>query len=546
MIELETTRSRQPPVEATRVRTDFSHEEVRLGVDEQILPGSLLLDRYEILSVLGQGGLGTVYLAEHVELGRKIAIKILAREWSRSSFVVRRFRAEARTAASIGHPNIIQMHDAGVFSDGRLFLVMEFVEGVELCEVLRDERPLAPLRACQIMLQVGLALEAVHALGVIHRDLKPGNIMLVPGADGEELVKVLDFGIAANLAATGLQGEQVARSGHVMGTPEYMAPEQATGDVPSPAFDIYAMGVILFEMLTGALPLTAEHSFELLAFKRHYPAPSLGERAPALPAGLIELVDECLRIDPELRPPTVTAVVGRLRAVIAELRGELPPSARTSPVSPSASASASAAASMSMSMSMSALAGRRVPWARLGLLGVGALALSLAVFGRSASLPLQRSIVEEDSAPTSPPPRPGEGALVMTVETGADDAAQPTPTGAPSTLGKEPAGAPTGRAGKSRLVRGESAVRLSQAHTTERCSRVRKAATEARQTHAWALLRTHSRNDECWEAPAEARKLQVKAMLELGDYAGCAAAGADSRDPEVVAWVKLCGVRGGA
>src|SRR5262249_32142044 len=149
---------------------------------------------------------------------------------------------------------------------------------------------------------------AVHALGVIHRDLKPGNIMLLPQTDGTELVKVLDFGIAANTAATGLHGERLTKPNWTMGTPEDMAPEQAGGDLPSPTLDIYAMGVILFEMLTGALPITAEHSFELLAFKRHTQPPSLRERAPELPDSLIQLVDDCLKVNPAARPRDVATV----------------------------------------------------------------------------------------------------------------------------------------------------------------------------------------------------------------------------------------------
>jgi serine/threonine-protein kinase len=505
----------------------------------KIEPGTLLLGRYTVLSVLGHGGMSTVYLAEHVELNRKVAIKILSEELSTNIYVVRRFRAEARTAASVGHPNIVQTFDAGMFTDGRLYLVMEYIEGVDLRHEIVAHRSLDPLRACEIAVQVALALQAVHALGIIHRDLKPGNIILTADGHGGELVKVLDFGIAANPKAATLNGERLTQPGSVMGTPEYMAPEQATGVEPKPAFDIYALGVILHEMLTGALPLTARHSFELLMLKNNQPAPSLRERAPGLPASLIALVDDCLKIDPGRRPPDVAAVVERLRAVIAEPRGAAGP----------------------------ALAqGRGVTlWAMIAVFAVGTIALLVALYGRLSRDPTAEvapadavPVVPEPSPPPEVPapavvpaePAPVEPAKVEPVKAKPAKTASRTRTSGRASAGPAPSGAPAAvaePAGRGQVV-GDGAAQAPEpaaapAHTTSRCVMTRKSAEEARQTHRWLALRSLSREVECWEDADAARKLQVQARLETGDYEGCISLGADIKDAEVASFVKLCRLR---
>ncbi|HEY8375018.1 MAG TPA: serine/threonine-protein kinase, partial [Nannocystis sp.] len=206
-----------------------SAAEIEIDADDygaDISPGTILVDRYRVLQVLGRGGMGHVYLGEHLEIGRKVAIKVLLSRWSETESIVRRFKAEARTASSIGHPNIVQVFDAGSLPDGRLFLVMEYLPGrdleVEMIEVGRFEVE----RACHLMRQIALALGAGHRAGIIHRDLKPGNVMLVEQG-GEEVVKVLDFGIAANAGLVLKSGERLTDPGSLMGTPEYMAPEQA-------------------------------------------------------------------------------------------------------------------------------------------------------------------------------------------------------------------------------------------------------------------------------------------------------------------------------
>ncbi len=543
--------SGEPSEEWSGVPTDSTL--LRPAVSGPIGPGVVILDRYEILNVIGQGGVGIVYHAEHLENQRQFAIKILSQEWSTNRFAVRRFRAESRTAGSIGHPNVLRVEEAGAFLDGRLYVVMEYLDGVDLRRELAKSQVIAPLRASVLMRQVAHALGAVHALGVIHPDLKPSNIMIVPQKHGSELATVLDFGIAANTSATGLHGDKIQRDGWVMGAPQYMAPEQATGGTPSPACDIYAFGVILFEMLSGAPPIVAEHSFELLAFKRHNRAPSLRERAPDLPDTLIALVDECLEIDPAQRPPDANALVTRLEEVIAELHGDIVPIRITM-------------------VEEKAIPRRRRRGALFGAAAavvVASLALVFFVVGGSSARPDAATVFADASPPAPPRPEPPAPTLITT-------APPTTPATPPALATPEAAGAaqdpPTGRARpkpppdrvpsveptpvEPTPVEPTPAEAVAKplgprapkenAAATARCERVRKAAEEARNAHQWSSLRNQSRHTECWEDPTEARKWTTKASMELGDYAQCVAVGEGLKDPDVVGWVQLCRLRDGA
>jgi serine/threonine-protein kinase len=342
-----------------RANFDFSEED---DLDDEIPAGTIVSERYRVISTLGGGGMGTVYLAEHLTVGRRVAIKVLNGEWSGHKFVARRFQAEARIASTIGHPNIVEVFDAGQLPDKRLFLVMEHLDGHDLAQEIADRGTLSPLRCCEILRQVALALAAAHNVNVIHRDLKPGNIMIANGAGGE-VVKILDFGIACSPRATAREGQRLTLPGSVMGTPEYLAPEQSTSAEPNPRFDLYALGAIAFEMLTGDPPMLAEHAYELLVRKRKEAAPSLGTRAPHLHPDLITLVDDCLEITPAKRPLDAIEFIHRLDAFIDELPDDaLPDDPFTAePIAPghngtgsfsalNASGAASAAAAVSGAM----------------------------------------------------------------------------------------------------------------------------------------------------------------------------------------------------
>ena len=285
---------------------------------EGIPAGTVIADRYRVLSYLGQGGMGTVYLGEHVTVGRSVAIKVLTQEWSGNDAVTDRFRAEARAASAAGHPNIIEVFDAGELDDGRLYLVMEFLTGRTLHEELRDVGIPELGRTCRIIRDTARAIRAAHEVGIVHRDLKPDNIMLVDRGAGEgESVKVLDFGISASVNHR--EQGRLTVDGQTLGTPEYMAPEQAQGKEATESFDIYALGVLFYELLVGEPPFKGSNIIEVMTRKATQSAPSLGRKRGDLPTCLIELVDDCLEIEPEDRPANVRMFLARLESIIPAL-----------------------------------------------------------------------------------------------------------------------------------------------------------------------------------------------------------------------------------
>ncbi|HEU4631778.1 MAG TPA: serine/threonine-protein kinase, partial [Gemmatimonadaceae bacterium] len=215
------------------------------------LIGQIIADRFHVLAKLGEGGMGQVYLAEHVQLGRRCAVKLMRQALTDDAEAAARFRREAKNASEIAHPNVATVFDFGATSDGLTYLVMEYVDGEPLSSTLAREGPLEPARVATIARQVAEALAAAHALGIVHRDLKPDNIMLAVGRDGREMVKVVDFGIAKAMEGV---TQQVTRTGYRIGTPAYMSPEQIRGDALDGRSDLYSLGCILFELLTGRPP----------------------------------------------------------------------------------------------------------------------------------------------------------------------------------------------------------------------------------------------------------------------------------------------------
>jgi len=226
------------------------------------LIGSVIADRYHITKKLGEGGMGAVYLGEHVKMGRKSAIKVIAQSMSHDVEAIARFNREAANAAQINHPNVCGIYDFGETPEGVIYLAMEFIEGEALTAVLEREGAFSAKRAADILDQTARALQAAHDLGIVHRDLKPDNIMVTRDRDGSDLVKVVDFGIAK--AMGGDSEQKVTKTGLVVGTPEYMSPEQLSGDRLDGRSDIYSLGLVLFRMLTGILPFQAESSQEVM------------------------------------------------------------------------------------------------------------------------------------------------------------------------------------------------------------------------------------------------------------------------------------------
>jgi serine/threonine-protein kinase len=229
---------------------------VRAAVDP--LAGRVLDEKYRLDARLGDGGMGTVYRATHLLIERPVAVKVLHPRFVEDEAAQKRFRREARAAGRLQHTNAVAVTDFGRTADGFVYIVMELLEGQSLRDLLAREAPLESRRAVAMMLQAAAAVEAAHESGIIHRDLKPGNIFIVQPRNAPPVVKVLDFGIAKLAADTVGEAETHAltQTGVMIGTPRYMSPEQCDGVPLTPASDVYSLGIILYEMLTGAPPFT--------------------------------------------------------------------------------------------------------------------------------------------------------------------------------------------------------------------------------------------------------------------------------------------------
>jgi eukaryotic-like serine/threonine-protein kinase len=280
------------------------------------LVGQVIADRYHVTKKLGEGGMGQVYLAEHVKMGRRSAIKVMNPAMVHDPDAVARFNREAANASRITHPNVCAIYDFGETGDGLIYLAMEFIEGEPLTDLLKREGSLPTVRAVQIFTQVADALQAAHDLGIVHRDLKPDNIMLTRGRTGGDVVKVVDFGIAK--AIGGDDSQKVTRTGLVVGTPEFMSPEQLAGDKVDGRTDVYALALVLYKMLTGKLPFEASTVQETM-IKRltDEPLTLLAARADlTFPTGLQETIDTALARDPTDRYQSVTKFASDVSAVV--------------------------------------------------------------------------------------------------------------------------------------------------------------------------------------------------------------------------------------
>lgn len=289
----------------------------------QRLIGTVIGGRYKVLSSIGEGGMGAVFLVEHNVIRKRMALKVLNDEMMKNPEAAARFEREALAAAHIDHPNVVAATDSGRTEDGRLFVVLEYVDGQCLRDKLNQGK-LPPPLAVHITRQVASALVRAHGLGIIHRDLKPENIMLVARDGDDHLVKVLDFGLAkVSVRALLDEGaaspnEVLTRYGAVFGTPAYMAPEQAAGGEVDGRTDLYALGVLLYEMLTGRLPFDGDDSAALL--RQHVVAqvPSIKSRAPGLkiPDALEALVLRLLEKRPDKRYEHAKALLEALDALV--------------------------------------------------------------------------------------------------------------------------------------------------------------------------------------------------------------------------------------
>jgi predicted Ser/Thr protein kinase len=259
------------------------------------LVGRVIADRYLILARLGEGGMGRVYLAEHVKMNRQCAIKVMNPSLVSDSESSQRFAREASNAARILHPNVAAVFDYGE-ADKVVYLVMEYVDGESLSSILQKDGALDPRRAIDLARQVADGLHAAHELGIVHRDLKPDNVIVTRNRAGKEIAKVVDFGIAK--AMNDSKEDALTKSGLVIGTPEYMSPEQLLGDPVDARTDVYALGCILFQSLTGNAAFAADTREQMIRRRLHEPAPHIRDLIPALPARLDTLIVHMLARSP--------------------------------------------------------------------------------------------------------------------------------------------------------------------------------------------------------------------------------------------------------
>jgi serine/threonine protein kinase len=274
--------------------------------------GSYIDGRYLIMRLIGEGGMGLVYEAVHVEIQRRVAVKVLHAMYTRQNEVLARFRSEARAATRIGHPHIIDVFDSGTTVDGAVYFVMEFLEGRDLMQVIEAEGPLSPGRAISIARQICQALVAAHKAGILHRDLKPENVFLIHRDGNPDFVKVLDFGIAKTMEGLTDRVGRLTNPGVAMGTPEYMAPEQAAGQQLDARADVYAVGAILYEMMCGKPPHEGTNVIEVLTRKATVAPTPLEVLRPDVPRDLERLIMRTLAIAPDLRPPSMDAMAQEL------------------------------------------------------------------------------------------------------------------------------------------------------------------------------------------------------------------------------------------
>jgi len=294
------------------------------------LLGQTIDQRYRVEALLGEGGMGLVYRVTHTRLNKSLAIKVLRRENTRDPEVLARFRREAESASGIGNQHIVDISDFGELNDGSTYFVMECLEGLDLIDAIDVARRMPEERAVHIAVQICRALGAAHDAGIVHRDLKPENVFLIRRNETEDFVKVLDFGIAK--VANG--PKRLTRDGEVLGTPHYMSPEQCEGDGVDHRTDVYALGVLLYEMVTGHVPHDADTMMGILT-KQMYEDPIPPKvRAPQVSQELEQLIMRCLEKKPEQRYQTMHAIEADLQRVHAGQRAVGPDTVTLTPTRP--------------------------------------------------------------------------------------------------------------------------------------------------------------------------------------------------------------------
>ena len=309
------------------------------ATEETFAPGNILAGKYKIISILGTGGMGTVYRVQQVFLSKMLALKTLDSKQV-SDVLIRRFQVEAKAASSLSHPNLIQVHDFGLLNDDEPYLVMDLVDGITLADMLKTQGPMPYQQLGPLFAQICFGLAYAHDQGVVHRDIKPSNIMIVNGLPmaTEGSVKVVDFGIAKLINTDGGEIQALSRTGDIFGSPLYMSPEQCSGGEVDRRTDVYALGCVLFEALTGTPPHVGTNSLLTMMLHQSQPAPTLKEASlgKEFPAALEQIVERMLRKLPAERYQNLGLVAhdlaGACSGASLDFRPAKPTSAKPAPV----------------------------------------------------------------------------------------------------------------------------------------------------------------------------------------------------------------------
>lgn len=347
----------------------------------EIVPDTVIDERYKVLSRIGAGGMAEVFCAQDQSLGRKVALKLLYPRFSSDAEFVERFRREASSAASLQHPNVVGIYDRGKW-DGTYYIAMEYLPGRTLKQVIQQDSPIDPVRAIDLTVQVLKAARFAHRRGIIHRDLKPQNVLI----DDEDRAKVTDFGIARAGAS------DMTETGSIMGTAQYLSPEQAQGLAVSPQSDLYSVGVILFELLTGHVPFDADSAVSIALRHVSEPPPRPSAFDPSVPPELEAIVLWALEKDPARRPPDADAFIQALEEARDQILGAEPRGQRTASFAAAYAAEQPATGEQPLYAEEDEAPRRRPPWwawvlALLAVAGVVAAIVLLTQTTKQVTVP---------------------------------------------------------------------------------------------------------------------------------------------------------------
>lgn len=509
--------------------------------------------RFEVRAELGRGGMGEVYLAFDRQRRREVALKLIAERYMGRPEREHRFRKEGEYAQRVGaHPNVVSVIDVGELVDcgGRLFMTMEPVTGPTLAMELAMIRRMPVDQAAEWARQIARGLVAIHAAGIVHRDLTPSNILIQSGTN---VAKIFDFGLAGELdAAAATHGNRLTLLGEVPGTDGYMAPEQALLALPAVTMDVFAFGVVLTEMLVGDNPFAHLDRDEYIEWQQtsRDEAPSIKRWGLALPDGLAELIDDCLRRDPKARPRSGAALLERLDQILPPAVAELVPL----PTATRASEDGLDACTIAEGAVEPPLVTRRVwPVAVLLaslLVGIGGaigwwLANTVEEPEGQASPQVEELEGVEELAPRETtsqvaprdeeppaPVEPPEAAQEPSVRTKAQPSERRAPEPAELTKPAEPVKpSDEPKAPKSKGADPSAAAS---------CETQRQRAHDAYRRKAWKKVLAATRDGRCWPDGTERMRLRVRALAETGQNSACVRLAEGSRDPEISKWRTKC------